>query len=83
MLCNVQLIMFFDIYNVVKSSKFYKTDDEDQIEMHQNEATSIEREIQTDLHPIPYNKNEAYVWNLWDFRRKAIELVIVKISKTQ
>lgn len=78
MLSNVQLILLFNIYNVVKSVKNFQADVDDQVELyesHYNGATSNEREIQTDLHPIPYHKDENYVWNLWDLRRKAIELV--------
>jgi hypothetical protein len=78
MMTNVQLILFFDVFNIVKASKLYKTDVEasmDQFEPRQSEAKATEQEVQTDLHPIPYHKDESYVWNLWDFRRKAIQLV--------
>lgn len=78
MLCNVQLILFFDIYNIIKQTKVIQTDSDiplDQCVTHQNGATSVEREVQTDLHPIPFNKDESYVWNLWDWRRQAIKLV--------
>lgn len=78
MLSNVQLILFFDIYHVVKLMKTNQSDNEElmeRCESHIHGATSTEREIQTDLHPIPYHKDENYVWNLWDLRRKAIELV--------
>ena len=47
----------------------------DQIDVHHDGAMTTEREIQTELHPIPFNKDESYVWNLWDMRRKAILLV--------
>jgi hypothetical protein len=78
MMSNVQLTLFFDVFNIVKASKLYKTDVEasmDQFEPRQSEAKATEQEVQTDLHPIPYHKDESYVWNLWDFRRKAIQLV--------
>lgn len=77
MLNNVQLILFFDVYNVLKLSTSFHVD----FDVHHDEneakagATSAEQEVQTELHPIPCNKDENYVWNLWDFRRKAIELV--------
>lgn len=74
----MQLILFFDVYNMAKSSNHYNSDFEtssNQCEMHHDEVKATEREVQTDLHPIPYNKDETYVWNLWDYRRKAIELV--------
>jgi hypothetical protein len=46
------------------------------------EGTSTEREVQTELHPVPYNRDENYVWNLWDLRRKAIELANLRRKKT-
>lgn len=39
-------------------------------------------EIQTDTHPIPYHKDEKYVWNKWDLRRKAIKLADMQQSRT-
>jgi hypothetical protein len=78
MLCNVQLILFFDIYNFIKLTKNCQIDVDvyvDQSKVHRDGATSTEREIQTELHPVPCHKDESYVWNLWDLRRKAIELV--------
>lgn len=78
MMCNVQLVLFFDVYNLAKSLKYYSSDAEASVDLsEQNQNTVTEREIQTDLHPILYDKDETYVWNLWDFRRKAIELVNV------
>lgn len=77
MLNNVQLILFFDIYHVIKLSKNCQVDVDvrtDQTEIEAG-AKTTEREIQTELHPIPYNKDEAYVSNLWTYRHKAIELV--------
>lgn len=47
-----------------------------------DEACFVEREIQTELHPIPFHKDETYVWNLWDLRRKAIELADLRRKKT-
>lgn len=76
MLSSVQLILLFDIYNVIKLSKNCKVDVDARVDQSEvdGEATSTEREVQTELHPVPYNKDETYVWNLWDFRRKTIEL---------
>lgn len=82
MLCNVQLILFFDIYNIIKMTKKCQVDDNDEADRrdvcHDGE-TSTEREIQTELHPIPFNKDKSYVWNLWDMRRKAILLVSCRL----
>lgn len=78
MLDNVQLILLFDVYNIIKLTKVNQFDDDDLVNQSQSSssgATSVEREVQTELHPVPYHKDENYVWNLWDHRRKAIELV--------
>ena len=78
MLSNVHLILFFDIYNFIKLSKNCQVDVDvhgDEHVVEQSGSTSTEREIQTELHPIPCHKDESYVWNLWDLRRKAIVLV--------
>lgn len=78
MLCNVQMILFFDIYSLIKLTRNCQIDDDfthmDQTGS-QTGAISSDKEVQTDLHPIPSNKDSSYVWNLWDLRRKAIELV--------
>jgi hypothetical protein len=76
---NVQLILFFDIYNIIKLTKSCQIDVDAsavQNDVRPFGAMSTEREVQTELHPIPCHKDENYVWNLWEFRRKAIDLVI-------
>ena len=40
-----------------------------------NKDSCADKEIQTELHPIASNVDVKNVSNLWDFRRKAIELV--------
>lgn len=83
MLCNIQLILFFDIYNIVKLTKRCQIDVDaqvDQTDENNPGASTTDRDIQTELHPIPYHKDESYVWNLWDLRRKAIELVNHKLT---
>jgi hypothetical protein len=32
-------------------------------------------EIQTELHPIDKNIDRSYFWNIWDLKRRAIQLV--------
>jgi hypothetical protein len=80
-LSNVQLILFFDIYNDIKFAKSRRIDRDPSVAQseahHCGTSSSSEREVQTELHPVPFNKDENYVWNLWDFRRKAIELVSI------
>jgi hypothetical protein len=82
MMNNVHLILFFDLFNFIKTSKYFKTDVEasmEEFEPRTTETKATEQEIQTELHPTPYNKDESYVWNLWDFRRKAIQLVTLRL----
>lgn len=85
MMRNVQLILFFDVFNLIKTAKYFKhdLDLDSSTEVYEtaiNETKGTEQEVQTDLHPIPYCKDE-YVWNLWDFRRKAIQLVRLDVLK--
>lgn len=42
-----------------------------------------EQEVQTELHPIPYHKDERYMWNIWDIRRKAIQLANLRKCSTR
>lgn len=81
MLSNVQLIMFFDIYNIMKLAKSCQIDVVVQVDQSGTITTSTEQEVQTELHPIPCRKDESYVWNLWDLRRKAIELVSLTVQR--
>lgn len=44
---------------------------------------TAEVEVQTELHPIPYNIDKDYMWNVWDIRRKAIQLTNLRKCKTK
>lgn len=83
---NVQLILFFDIYKAIKLAKCSPIDVDGIISEQQRQQPlkkkSVEVEVQTELHPVPINKDEKYVWNLWDLRRKAIELADLRGKKT-
>lgn len=85
---NVQLILFFDIYKAIKLAKCSPIDvdgilsEQRRQQQQQVKKKSVEVEIQTELHPVPFNKDEKYVWNLWDLRRKAIELADLRGKKT-
>jgi hypothetical protein len=85
---SIQLILFFDIYAALKSMKYCPIDVEALLDGSQSttarddEAVVVEREVQTDLHPVPFHKDETYVWNLWELRRKAIELADLRRKKT-
>ncbi|CRL02343.1 CLUMA_CG015462, isoform A [Clunio marinus] len=84
MLNNVHLILFFDIYNVIKLAKACQIDVDAYMENEVRNVgeAKVEREIQTELHPISYDKDQRNIWNLWDLRRKAIDLTNLKRKKT-
>lgn len=83
---NVQLILFFDIYKAIKLAKCSPIDVDGILSEQQRQQPlkkkSVEMETQTELHPVPFHKDEKYVWNLWDLRRKAIELADLRGKKT-
>jgi lambda repressor-like predicted transcriptional regulator len=39
-------------------------------------------EIQTELHPIDKNIDRSYFWNIWDLKRRAIQLANLSHCKT-
>lgn len=45
--------------------------------------TSKSIEIQTEMHPIPYNKQINYTYSIWDLRRRAIQLANIRASQTR
>lgn len=83
---NLQLVLFFDIYSEIKLAKNCPIDVDSvlQQQMHRQPSgsKSVEVEIQTELHPVPFHRDEKYFWNLWDLRRKAIELADLRRKKT-
>ena len=85
---SIQLILFFNIYNAIKLIKSSPIDVDALMEGastsagQRHETFSVEREIQTELHPVPFYKDETYIWNLWDLRRKAIDLANLRRKKT-
>lgn len=84
---SIQLIVFFNVYNVIKLMKSSPIDVDALMEgtsstAGQRESSTVEQEIQTDLHPVPFHKDNTYVWNLWDLRRKTIELADLRRKKT-
>ena len=80
---SIQLVLFFNIYNAIKLLKSSPIDVDALIEGASNsaghETFSVDQEIQTELHPVQFHKDETYVWNL---RRKAIELANLRRKKT-
>ncbi|CAO1390286.1 unnamed protein product [Diamesa tonsa] len=81
---NIQLIMFFNIYNDIKMAKncIVNMNSMDNTFATTNKDSYVDKEIQTELHPIASNVDVKNVSNLWDFRRKAIELANLRRKKT-
>ncbi|KAL7031345.1 hypothetical protein ACKWTF_006969 [Chironomus riparius] len=83
---SIQLVLFFNIYNAIKLIKSSPIDVDALMEgsskSYDQEIFSVDQATQTELHPVPFYKDETYVWNLWDLRRKAIELANLRRKKT-
>lgn len=77
---NVPLIMFFNIYDIIMATKDQNLDPLKSAAPLAKD--SLEKEIQTDLHPVPQNIDKDYVWNLWHLRQKAIDLADLRQKKT-
>lgn len=76
----IKLIYFLDILEDVQAyvrSRTYKEMEEEVVLLKdpRDMIHSVSQEIQTELHPIPFKKDKDYMWNVWDLRRKAIQLV--------
>lgn len=73
-----ELIVFLDIFDDVKSFR----DDYHRVECSIQPRLSISIDTQTETHPIPCNIDKEYTWNVWDLRRKAIQLADIRKCKT-
>ncbi|XP_037911697.1 cilia- and flagella-associated protein 206 [Hermetia illucens] len=74
-----EVVIFFDVYDIVSS---YRVTDSKKVVAEEVAAVQNDCEVQTDLHPIPYNKDPNYTWNIWDLRRQAIKLANLKNCRT-
>lgn len=75
-----QLIIFFDMYDEMKANVIrpYRVENRQAAS-----ATSRSVEIQTETHPIPYNKDPNYTFSIWELRRQAIQLANLRASRTR
>lgn len=80
------MILFFNIYNAIKQLKSSPIDVDAVLEGKStssgHDTAAIEQETQTELHPVPFLKDETYIWNLWDLRRKVIDLANLRRKRT-
>lgn len=83
MLNNIHLILFFDIYDELKlSTKCHVVISADSKEEEITKVSTRDQEVQTDIHPIEHHIDENYHWNLWDYRKKAVELANLRRKLT-
>lgn len=75
---NPGLYLLLDIYNEAKEYR----DEYHRVESIERPRKTYDIDCQTDLHPIPCNINKDYTWNVWDLRRKAIQLANLRKSAT-
>ncbi|XP_063697168.1 cilia- and flagella-associated protein 206 [Culicoides brevitarsis] len=76
----IELIRLLDIYDQMKSFEVCSSKvDEGSCELVKQ---TNDQEVQTELHPIPYHKDERYMWNIWDIRKKAIQLANLRKCAT-
>lgn len=73
-----ELIVFLDIFEDVKLFR----DDYHRVQSNVVIKATNEIDTQTELHPIPQNRDKDYTWNIWDLRRRAIQLANLRNCKT-
>lgn len=76
---NPELIVFLDIFEQVKHAEHEfagKT-------FSSKTVRTCDTGMQTELHPVPYAKDKDYVWNVWDLRRRAIQLANLRNCRTK
>lgn len=79
----IELIRLLDIYDHMKTF-YYEAYSASVCEVVSDAAKpTAEAEIQTELHPVPYHIDKNYMWNVWDIRRKAIQLANLRKCQTK
>lgn len=80
---NPELAILLNVYRCSTGDESTKFGDGQSVVNMQSAVSSVHCVgIQTETHPIAYHKDENYVWNKWDLRRKAIKLADIQQSRT-
>lgn len=80
-----ELALFFDVYDLLELNRINPHElnfSDNQNALKNSNVCSSSVGIQTELHPIPYNKDNNYTWNLWNKRRTAIKLTHLRKCET-
>jgi hypothetical protein len=70
----LQLIGLLDVFEIMEAAQYRVAD---MAQLPEFPVRKCEIDVQTETHPIPYYHCKDYTWNVWELRRKAIELVII------
>lgn len=70
---------FFNLYKETKGIRFSKDESKDTFNEISNK---ISVDVQTELHPIPANKDVNYMFSVWDLRRKGLQMANLVKCKT-
>lgn len=69
------------LLNIHGEAKKYR-DEYHRVERIEGPTKSCDIDCQTDVHPIVTNINKDYTWNVWNLRRKAIQLANLRKCQT-
>lgn len=69
------------LLNIHGEAKKYR-DEYHRVERIEGSTQSRDIDCQTCVHPIAANRNKDYCWNVWDLRRKAIQLANLRKCQT-
>lgn len=79
MFLNPGCIGFFELYKETKGIRFSKDESQEVLSEILNKNNV---DVQTELHPIPKNKDVNYMFSVWDLRRKGLQMANLVKCKT-
>lgn len=68
----IQLIFLLNLLNDINKMKDERMVSHSAEIIKEDKQCSVQ--IQTETHPICYNKRKSYTWNIWELHRKTIQL---------